>query len=171
MSSQPQSDESVTAAESPEQTGELEQALERIRQLEEDILRVRADAENQRRRVLKDAESSRKYAAEKLLLELLPVAESLERGLDMSRADTVSIESLREGKELTLKMLQKTLENNGVAEVNPLGQKFDPAFHQAMSMQPAGDKEPGSVLHVLQKGYMLHDRLLRPALVIVAADS
>ena len=101
-----------------------------------------------------------------MLADLLPVFDSLEAGL----AAEGEVQKLREGVELTLRQLQRVAEANGLAVVDPKGQAFNPEHHQAMSMAPAGEAEPGSVLQVYQKGYLLNERLLRPALVVVAGD-
>lgn len=134
-----------------------------------DLLRAQADLENARKRAQRDIENAHKFGLEKLVGEILPVKDSVELGL--SAADDVqNVESLREGMELTLKMLTDALGKLGLQEVNPGGEQFDPNFHQAMTMQPSPEAEPGTVLHVVQKGYVLNERLVRPALVIVAAD-
>lgn len=158
-------------SESSERTDsdELAQALARFSALEDEFLRFRAETENQRRRTLKDAENARKFAAEKLLLELLPVADTLMRGIEVARSDKATIENLIEGKEATLRMLAKAMENNGVKEIDPIGQPFNPELHQAMSTQvPTEGVAENTVVAVFQRGYLLNERLLRPALVVVA---
>ncbi len=141
----------------------------RYKALEEEFLRFRAESENQRKRTLKDAENARKFGAEKLLQELLPVADTLLRGVEIAKTDKATVENLVEGKEATLRMLGKVLENNGVKELNPVGEIFNPELHQAMTMQPATEAFPANtVVQVMQRGFVLHERLLRPALVIVA---
>lgn len=136
-------------------------------ELRESVLRDRADLENQRRRLQRDLEQARRFANEKLLNDLLPVYDSLERGLAVEGGDVAAI---REGISLTLKSLLKVAEANGMAQVDPLGQPLDPERHHAVSMVAAPGKAPGTVVSVLQKGYVLNDRLLRPALVAVAQD-
>ena len=131
-------------------------------------LRLQAELENQRKRALRDVQNARKFGLEPLLNDLLPVVDSLEMGLQASAADNATVESIREGVELTQKMLAGALEKHGIAEVSPVGEKFDPEFHQAMSMQAVEGAAPNTVVQVLQKGYTLNDRLLRPALVMVA---
>jgi molecular chaperone GrpE len=135
--------------------------------LRETVLRERAEIENQRRRLHRDLEQARRFANEKLLNELLPVYDSLERGLAVESGDVASV---REGISLTLKSLLKVAENNGLVQVDPLDQPLDPERHHAVSMVEAPGKAPGTVVSVLQKGYVLNDRLLRPALVAVAKD-
>jgi len=129
------------------------------------LLRERAEIENQRKRLQRDLEQARKFANERLLGDLLPVCDSLERGLAV---DTADVAALREGMDLTLKALLKVAEANGLKPIDPLGQPFDPERHQAMTMVAAPDKAPNTVVAVMQKGYALNDRLLRPALVAIA---
>ena len=136
-------------------------------ELRETVLRERADLENQRRRLQRDLDQARRFANEKLLNDLLPVYDSLERGLAVEGGD---IAAIREGISLTLKSLLKVAESNGMVPVDPLGQPLDPERHHAVSMVAAPDQAPGTVVSVLQKGYVLNDRLLRPALVAVAQD-
>ena len=129
------------------------------------LLRERAEIENQRKRLQRDLEQARKFANERLLGDLLPVCDSLERGLAVDNAD---VAALREGMDLTLKALLKVAEANGLKPIDPLGQPFDPERHQAMTMVAAPGKAPNTVVAVMQKGYALNDRLLRPALVAIA---
>lgn len=131
-------------------------------------LRAVAEADNIRKRAARDVENARKYALENFGRDLLAVRDSLEMGIQA--ADNADVETLLEGKEATLKLLKTTLERFGIEEVDPVGQPFDPQFHEAMTMQPSTDAEPGSVLTVIQKGYSLNGRLLRPAMVVVAAE-
>jgi molecular chaperone GrpE len=121
--------------------------------------------DNLRRRNAKDVENAHKYGIEKFANQLLPVVDGMELGLAVEGA---SAESLREGMELTMKMMQKMMENLGIEEINPINEKFNPEKHQAMSMQPSADVEPNTVIAVMQKGYLLNDRLLRPAMVMVS---
>lgn len=142
----------------------------RFAALEEHVLRDRAESENQRKRVLRELDVARKYATERLLGDLLPVVDSLEKGLELAGGDQTSLSKLVEGMEMTLKLLSKVVDSHGLKSVDPVGEAFNPEMHQAMALQPAPDAAPGQVLKTLQKGYLLSDRLLRPALVIVAAD-
>jgi molecular chaperone GrpE len=114
-------------------------------------------------------EQARKFGIERLAAELLGVVDSLEMGLEAGQGATA--ETLLEGKQATLRLLRAALERFGVAEIAPAGQAFDPQLHEALSMQPAPGVEPGSVIAVVQKGYQLNGRLLRPARVVVAAAS
>jgi molecular chaperone GrpE len=127
-------------------------------------LRAKAEAENIRKRTAEDVAKAHKYGIEKFAADLLAVKDSLEAAL---AAGNAAPESLRSGVELTLRQLESVLERQSIREINPAGQKFDPHQHQAISMLPS-EKEPNTVINVLQKGYLLHDRVLRPALVTVA---
>jgi molecular chaperone GrpE len=130
-------------------------------------LRLLAEMDNLRKRVARDVESARKFGAERLLGDLMPVCDSLEAGLRAEQADPVK---LREGLQLTWRMLQKALESNGLRLIDPIGEPFDPQTQQAVNTVESGHYPPGTVAAVLQKGYVLNDRLLRPALVSVAAE-
>jgi molecular chaperone GrpE len=136
-------------------------------ELRDTVLREKAEIENQRRRLQRDVEQARRFANEKLLNELLPVYDGLERGLEVEGGDVATV---REGISLTLKSLLKIAENNGLVQVDPLGQPLDPEKHHAVSIVDAPGAAPNTVVNVLQKGYVLNDRLLRPALVAVAKD-
>jgi molecular chaperone GrpE len=159
---------SSSAAVTPEA---LQQQLEALQVKADgylnDMMRARADAENLRKRTLRDIENAHKYGQEKFITEMLPVKDSMDLGLTAAETAT-DIKTLREGMALTLKAFNQALEKLGVSELNPEGEKFNPELHQAISMQPA-EAEPNTVVTVVQKGYQLHGRLIRPALVIVAA--
>ena len=127
-------------------------------------LRAKAETENLRRRTQEDIAKAHKYAAEKFASEMLPVKDSLEAAL---ATESAAAEIMRSGVELTLKQLVAAFERSGLAEINPTGEKFDPHRHQAISVLD-DDGEPNRVLNVLQKGYALSDRIIRPALVIVS---
>ena len=131
-------------------------------------LRAAAETENVRKRAARDVENARKYALENFGRDLLAVKDSLEMGIQA--ADKADVDALLAGKEATLKLLTTTLERFGIEELDPEGEPFDPELHEAMTMQPSEDMEPGSVLQVIQKGYSLNGRLLRPAMVVVAAQ-
>ena len=135
--------------------------------LRSESLRERADLDNQRKRVARDVEQARRFANEKLLGELLPVFDSLDAGLNAAGAEP---SPLREGLELTYKQLLKVAADNGLTLLDPTGQTFNPEHHQAISQVDAPGAAPGSVVQVFQKGYLLNDRLLRPALVVVARE-
>lgn len=148
--------------------GQLDAANAELSKLREDVLRERADLENQRRRVARDIDTARKFANERLLAELLPVIDSLEAGLAQAGENA---SALREGMELTLRQLLKVAADNGLVPVDPTGQPFNPEQHQAMSMVPGGDTPENHVVQVYQKGWLLNERLLRPALVVVAQSA
>ncbi|MBK1693396.1 nucleotide exchange factor GrpE [Chromatium weissei] len=137
----------------------------------EQVLRVRAELENIRRRHGNELEKAHKFALEGFARELLQVRDSLELGHQAALDATVNVEKLREGTELTLKLLGDVMDKFGVAPVEPLNQPFDPAFHQAISMQPRADVAPNTVVAVIQKGYLLNGRLMRPAMVLVSQAS
>ena len=127
-------------------------------------LRAKAEAENIRKRTAIELTNAYKYAVEAIAADLLPVKDSLEATL---AADSAALETLRSGVDLTLKQLNAVFAKANLKEINPIGEKFDPHRHQAISMLPS-DKEPNTIINVLQKGYSLHDRVIRPALVTVA---
>jgi molecular chaperone GrpE len=147
--------------------GELEQALTKAEENWNLYLGARAELENVRKRGERELQNARKFALKEFVEALLPVKDSLEMGV-AAASEVVDVNKLREGSELTLKMLSKAFEQYGVQEVNPLGAKFNPEWHEAMAMQPSENAEPNTVLQVVQKGYVLNERLIRPAMVIVA---
>jgi molecular chaperone GrpE len=147
---------------------ELEQAEARADENWQRVLRTEAEKDNIRKRAQKDIDSARKQAVEKMANELLGVRDSLELGVDAAQQDDADIAKVREGTELTLRMLTQAMEKFSIVEIDPLGEKFNPDFHQAMSMQEVEGYESNTVYQVMQKGYCLEDRLLRPALVMVA---
>lgn len=132
-------------------------------------LRSQAEMDNMRRRAEKDLESAHKFGLEKFASELLPVKDSLELGLAAVEENSdEAVEKLREGTELTLKMLGTALEKFGIKEIDPVGEVFNPEQHQAMTMQESAEAVPNTVLIVMQKGYLLNERVMRPALVVVS---
>ncbi|AFT84574.1 nucleotide exchange factor GrpE [Paraburkholderia phenoliruptrix] len=143
----------------------LAEAEAKIAELQESFLRAKAETENVRRRAQEDVAKAHKFAIESFAEHLLPVVDSLEAAVAHSSDDLVKV---REGVELTLRQLTGALEKGRVVALNPVGEKFDPHRHQAISMVPA-DQEPNTVVAVLQKGFVIADRVLRPALVTVAA--
>jgi len=147
---------------------QLNDAETRAAAAREAQLRAIADLENTRRRLERDAANNLKYAAEKLLSELLAVADSLELGLKAAEGADGAIKAMADGMQLTYRQLMSVLEKNGVRQIDPAGQPFNPDFHQAMTMVPSADVPANHVLDVMQKGYSLHERLLRPAMVVVA---
>lgn len=141
---------------------EAEAEAERSKEV---ALHVRADMENLRKRLERELDKSRRFALERVLSDLLPVVDSLNASLG---SDQASLEQLREGAELILRMMNKVIVDHGLKEIDPLHQPFDPELHQAMSLQPNAELAPNTVVQVFQKGYRLHERLLRPALVVVS---
>lgn len=146
---------------------ELDQTLAKADEHWKLYLSAHAEMENLRKRAEREVQNAHKFALERFFGELLLVRDSLEMGLEAATAD-VDVARLREGVELTLKQLAAAMEKFGAREVNPLGARFDPAHHEAMAMLPTDQAEPNTVVQVLQKGYLLNDRLIRPAKVLVA---
>jgi molecular chaperone GrpE len=134
----------------------------------EEQVRLLAEMDNLRKRAARDVEAARRYGTERLLGDLLPVADSLEAGLRVGGTDPAR---LAEGMAATLRLLDKALERHGLEPIDPQGAAFDPELHQAMNVVEPGGAAPGSVVTVFQKGYRLSDRLLRPAMVAVAKDA
>ena len=162
-----------TDPESPESPvasieDELAEARREARQNLDRALRAHAELENVRKRLERDLQNAHKFALERFVSELLPVKDSLELGLAASSEKGASAAGIVEGVELTLRMLDQAMEKFGVQAVDPAGEPFDPEFHQAMTMQESDTAASGTVLTVVQKGYLLNERLVRPAMVIVA---
>jgi len=132
------------------------------------FMRCQAEMANLVNRSKRDVEEAHKFGLRKFITEILPVLDNLERSLDVKADESSAFQHLRTGVELTLKIFQTTLEKFGVQTINPMGQAFDPTYQEAMSTQVNPDVAPDTVIQVLQKGYLLHERLVRPALVIVA---
>jgi len=153
-----------------EAPGDASAELEALRREAEEnrdkYLRVAAELENLRKRAERDVQRAQRYGLERLAQALLPVKDSLEAGL--AAADHADADALREGKRATLRLLDSALDQAGIEELDPEGEPFDPAKHEAMTIQVSATAEPNTVVTVVQKGYALHDRLLRPARVIVA---
>jgi len=158
-------DDDAVMADVDALTRQLDQYETKLAEMREVMLRERAELENQRKRLQRDLEQARRFANEKLLADLLPVLDNLERGLALEGSDNAG---LRSGVELTLRELSRVIDGNGLKVVDPVGQPFDPERHQAMSLVPTGEHQPNTVVAVMQKGYVLNDRLLRPALVAVS---
>ena len=163
VSESPESEDQTLSPEA--QIEALEDELAKTR---DDALRTLAEAQNIRRRSEKDIENARKFALEKFASELLGVADNLERALDSADKDNEVVKVLLEGVSLTQKSLVDTLAKFNIMQLDPLGEPFDPQFHQAMSMVENPDVEPNTVTLVMQKGYVLNERLLRPAMVMVS---
>ena len=146
----------------------LAEAEERARANREQYLRAVAELDNVRKRAQRDIESANRYGLEKFAAELLPVRDSLELAVQSADQAQVDARSLKQGQEATLQLLVKALERLGLTPINPVGEPFDPTRHEAMLAQESATAEPGSVLQVVQTGYELNGRVIRPARVIVA---
>ena len=146
----------------------LESTKEKMDEYVDKFTRSQADIENLKRRHLKELENARKYGIEKFASELLSIWDSLELGLVAAASETSNIDSLKEGMDLTLKMLSDVMKNFGIEQIDPIDQKFNPEIHQAISAESRDDCEPNIVISVVQKGYSLNGRLIRPAMVIVS---
>ena len=131
-------------------------------------LRTKAEMENLRKRTATEVDKARKFGLEKFATEVVAVRDSLEMGLEAANKDDADIASIREGTDLTLKMLTSAMDKFNVEQVDPTGQPFNPEFHQAMGMQESSDHAPNTVMMVMQKGYTLNGRLIRPAMVMVS---
>ncbi len=149
---------------------ELVDARDKAEENWELYLRTAAELENLRKRSQREIENARRYGIDRFAQELLAVGDSLEKGLEAA-SEEPSVEILMAGKEATLKQLKQLLERFSIVELNPLGEEFDPESHEAMTTQPSEEYKPGQVMAVIQKGYRIHDRLLRPAQVIIAAEA
>ncbi len=161
------------AAQGAEATGEdLSRLLEDARNKADDnwnqLIRAKAELDNLRKRTQRDLENAHKFATEKFSQDLLQVWDSLELGHQAAQDENADVGKLREGTELTLKLLSSVMEKNGIEQLDPMGEAFNPEFHQAMSMQERGDVEPNTIVAVVQKGYTLNGRLMRPAMVMVS---
>lgn len=134
----------------------------------QDMLRMQADMENLRKRLLREHEKGRLRTLERFMIDLLPVRDSLERGLDAASDPAATVEALTEGKQLIMKMLTKAMGDHGLQTIDPVGEAFDPEKHEAMTMLTSDQHADNTVIDVLEKGYQLHDRLIRPAKVVVS---
>ncbi|MDF1779841.1 MAG: nucleotide exchange factor GrpE [Alcanivoracaceae bacterium] len=159
-------------APAPDLAAELAAVQEKLaateKALSEADIRAQAEIQNMRRRLERDVSNAHKYALEKFSTDILAVADSLERGLVTLPADDEALKPAREGTELTLKVLLDIFGKYKIAQLNPVGEKFDPQQHEAMAMVPMPGAEPNAVIEVLEKGYALNERLIRPARVVVA---
>jgi molecular chaperone GrpE len=162
--------EAGPATGEPSVQDDLATAQEELARHRDAMLRMQAEMENLRKRLQREVDKSRKFALERIMKDLLQVRDSMERGLEMADA-SATVESLIEGEELTLKMLVKVMEEHGLEVVDPAGEPFDPELHEAMTVIPSKDVAENTVLEVLQKGFKLHDRLIRPARVIVSGKA
>ncbi|MEN8177457.1 MAG: nucleotide exchange factor GrpE [Pseudomonadota bacterium] len=161
------------AAESAEAPAEdLTQLLEDARNKADDhwnqLVRAKAELDNLRKRTQRDLENAHKFATDKFSQDLLQVWDSLELGHQAALDESADVTKLREGTELTLKLLASVMQKNGIEQIDPMGKPFNPEFHQAMAMQDRDDVEPNTIVAVVQKGYILNSRLMRPAMVMVS---
>ncbi len=162
-------DDSAEAGEAElDAAGKLAATEAELAEKQNEILRLHAEIQNIRRRAEQDVEKAHKYGQEKLISELLPVIDNLERALQAATGNDEQVVALREGVELTLKSFLDCLKKSNVEALDPTGEPFDPQFHQAMSMVESDTAEPNSVVAVMQKGYSLNGRVLRPAMVMVS---
>ncbi len=163
-----QSAETNEASSTEALLAEVESLRAELAQAKEQSLRAAAEAQNIRRRAEQDVEKAHKFGVEKIINDMLPVVDNLERAIDASTAEGVEVSSVVEGVELTLKTLVDGLNRQKVEPIDPEGEPFNPELHQAMTMVPNPDVEPNTVINVFQKGYTLHGRLVRPAMVVVS---
>ena len=167
MTTEPTQDtiDPAVAPQDTSHTTEVDALRAEMARMREDSLRERAELDNQRKRLARDVDLARKFANERILGDLLPVIDSLEAGLAAAGGESGA---LKEGMELTLRQLLKVAGDHGLSAVNPAGEAFNPDHHQAMSMVDSAEHAPGHVVQVYQKGWLLNERLLRPALVVVS---
>lgn len=166
-----QSAEAAGTAPESSPSADLEALQTKVQEFQEQVLRSQAEMQNVRRRAENDIEKAHKFAVEKFVKELLPVVDSLEKAVESTEGHESSgdlVASIRQGVELTLEMFLSGLKKFNVERLNPVGEPFDPQYHEAMSMVPAPNAEPNSVVAVMQKGYVLNGRVVRPAMVMVA---
>ena len=147
---------------------QLAQAQETIKDYWDQMMRLRAEIDNNRKRAERDVENAHKFAIKNFAENLLPIVDSMEMGQAAAEADNATLESIREGGSLTMNMLLQVLERHGLEQINPVGEAFDPEKHQAMTMVELEGAESNTVIEVMQKGYSLNERLVRPAMVVVA---
>jgi len=146
---------------------ELEGMRLKLAEAQDRALRIQADADNQRKRMARDVENAHKYGLERLVADLIPVVDSLELGIEATGTGGPDLDNLRQGMDLTLKKFMDTLARFGVTAINPQGEKFNPDRHEAVSAQALEGAEPNTIISVMQKGYELNGRLVRPAMVVI----
>jgi len=129
---------------------------------------MQADMENLRKRLVREHEKARRRTLDRFMRDLLPVRDSLERGLEAAEDQASTVESLKQGTQLIMKMLTKVMDDHGLQIFDPAGEKFDPERHEAMTMLPSADHDENTIIDVIEKGYQLHERLIRPAKVVVS---
>jgi len=167
-----------TSMETEENTAETEETSLEIQLADakakadenwDQLVRSRAEMENIRRRSERDLANAHKFALEKFAQELLPVMDSMEMGVAAAMDENADVSKLREGTEMTLKMFENAIKKFGIKSVHPKGESFNPDHHQAMTMIDSPDHEPNMIIDVMQKGYLLNERLVRPAMVVVSS--
>ncbi|MGD9163218.1 MAG: nucleotide exchange factor GrpE [Chromatiales bacterium] len=164
-------EQAAEAGDASELTRLLEDARSKADEHWNQLMRTRAESDNLRKRHQRDLENAHKFALERFAQELLQVWDSLELGHQAAQDEQADVQKLREGTELTLKLLTDVMTKQGVEQIDPQGESFNPEFHQAMTMQERDDVPPNTVVGVVQKGYLLNGRLLRPAMVMVSKDT
>ena len=162
---QDESDDSIASLED-----ELATARQEAASAVETMLLMKADMENLRKRLVRENEKARRRTLERFMVDLLPVRDSLERGLAAAEDPAATIETLTEGKQLIMRMLSKVLGDHGLETIDPAGEAFDPEKHEAMAMVPSAEHPENTIIDVLEKGYQLNDRLIRPAKVVVSRE-
>jgi len=170
VQSENQSQDGVEGLSAPDSVNVVAQLEEELTAARDAVLRAQADAQNVMRRAEQDVEKARKFALERFCSELLPVVDNLERALESAAGDHEIVRPIAEGVQLTLKSFQDALKKFNIEAVDPAGEPFDPQLHQAMSLVENADVEPNTVIAVMQKGYTLNGRLLRPAMVMVSKN-
>jgi molecular chaperone GrpE len=164
-------EQAAEAGDASELTRLLEDARSKADEHWNQLMRTRAESDNLRKRHQRDLENAHKFALERFAQELLQVWDSLELGHQAAQDEQADVQKLREGTELTLKLLTDVMTKQGVEQIDPQGESFNPEFHQAMTMQERDDVPPNTVVGVVQKGYLLNGRLLRAAMVMVSKDA
>lgn len=168
-------DETEPEPESMDPVEKLESELQAARleatEAKQDMLRMQADMDNLRKRLVREHEKSRLRTLERFMSDLLPVRDSLERGLEAASDPAATVEALTEGKQLIMKMLTKAMGDHGLKTIDPAGEPFDPEKHEALTMMTSDQFDENTVIEVIEKGYQLHDRLIRPAKVVVSRKS
>ncbi len=146
----------------------LDAAKLQVIEARQDMLRMQADMENLRKRLVREHEKARRRTLERFMSDLLPVRDSLERGLEAAEDKAATVEALKQGKQLIMKMLTKVMGDHGLQTIDPAGETFDPEKHEALTMLPSADHDENTIIDVIEKGYQLHERLIRPAKVVVS---
>ena len=163
-----ESDQSLDLSPLEMNLSPLEMAEAKAEEHHNNLLRLAAEMDNLRKRTIREVEQARKFAVERFAKEVLLIKDSLDMGMQASQADGATLESLREGMEITMKQLATGLDKFNIKEIEAEGAVFNPEFHEAMAMQPSAELEPNTVMFVMQKGFMINERVLRPARVMVS---